>query len=795
MSQSLRPYLQCVRSSLTAALTLSNFASQTAERHNVPEIEAHTSPEVLLTPLTIARNENERVLIEPSINSIRISIKIKQADEIEHILVHKFTRFLTQRAESFFILRRKPIKGYDISFLITNFHTDEMLKHKLVDFIIQFMEDVDKEISEMKLFLNARARFVAESFLTPSLRFVLALLNMAMQSQSLLRLFTSGSESSQISLDTSLPSPPDSDSSYASSIMLSRANSGCSIVALQSKLNPESAVWTPSSWGDLSSTAVEHPNLATKESAVSSATTRLISHEDFAHDDEPRNGEQALSSYAFLTSPMPPRHQHMRGKSNVSSSLPTSGRMTEPRNYAPRTAGLPMSSEPPPKFNLELPTVSQNDHETLPSPEKFDQQLGALVQQTLPTPRSLTVYQPPAEDYDGRSEKLKVITHPAWGSSKLATVLDPSNMPFVEAAKQAKAKNHGVVRLGNIPFATKRSEVIAFLGRNSKILNDAEEPVHIIMEKVTSKTMDAYVEFLTLEDAMRAVDKHTQNQLSGRPTRLGDRPVDLQLSSQASLMRDLFPVAAGVVWKGVTPEIQQCKPREPWANFKGFISAEEMVMLVKHVEVPHRSPFSKECPQRPYECLISTLRKFPWYMTDCITVNQRNAMFQATRDLLRLLQKSLDKGDDPVSLNRQLLRRVAKAAMECPGFTTLMKDDIAWIMGMSDGEQHSYGQPRFASSWRHQYALVPKPGMPLDVVEWYIAAIREQTMRDVFARPHNERRGIQEKAQDTDGYWGYFWVEVDYPTGGLFDNMTLAQAAQSEFTAIENILTRAHGSA
>jgi len=42
-----------------------------------------------------------------------------------------------------------------------------MLKHKLVDFIIQFMEDVDKEISEMKLFLNARARFVAESFLTP----------------------------------------------------------------------------------------------------------------------------------------------------------------------------------------------------------------------------------------------------------------------------------------------------------------------------------------------------------------------------------------------------------------------------------------------------------------------------------------------------------------------------------------------------------------------------------------------------------------------------------------------------
>ncbi len=45
-------------------------------------------------------------------------------------------------------------QGYDISFLITNFHTEDMLKHKLVDFIIQFMEEVDKEISEMKLFVG-----------------------------------------------------------------------------------------------------------------------------------------------------------------------------------------------------------------------------------------------------------------------------------------------------------------------------------------------------------------------------------------------------------------------------------------------------------------------------------------------------------------------------------------------------------------------------------------------------------------------------------------------------------------
>jgi len=113
----------------------------------------------------IARNPNEKTLIESSINSVRISVKVKQADEIEQLLAPMFMRFLTQRAEQFFILRRKPVSGYDISFLVTNFHTEQMIKHKLIDFIIQFIEDIDKEVSEMKLSVNTRARVVATEFL------------------------------------------------------------------------------------------------------------------------------------------------------------------------------------------------------------------------------------------------------------------------------------------------------------------------------------------------------------------------------------------------------------------------------------------------------------------------------------------------------------------------------------------------------------------------------------------------------------------------------------------------------
>lgn len=70
-----------------------------------------------------------------------------------------------QRAEQFVIMRRKPVAGYDISFLITHTHLEKMWKHKLVDFILQFMEDIDKEISAMKIAVNARGRVVANEFM------------------------------------------------------------------------------------------------------------------------------------------------------------------------------------------------------------------------------------------------------------------------------------------------------------------------------------------------------------------------------------------------------------------------------------------------------------------------------------------------------------------------------------------------------------------------------------------------------------------------------------------------------
>ena len=64
------------------------------ERHNKPEVEDRGSKELLLNPLLVCRSEREAVLIEPSINSVRLSLRIKQADDMERCLQITFTNSL-----------------------------------------------------------------------------------------------------------------------------------------------------------------------------------------------------------------------------------------------------------------------------------------------------------------------------------------------------------------------------------------------------------------------------------------------------------------------------------------------------------------------------------------------------------------------------------------------------------------------------------------------------------------------------------------------------------------------------
>eukprot|EP01060_Flectonema_neradi_P036087 TRINITY_DN684_c0_g1_i1.p1 TRINITY_DN684_c0_g1~~TRINITY_DN684_c0_g1_i1.p1 ORF type:complete len:180 (+),score=29.11 TRINITY_DN684_c0_g1_i1:45-584(+) len=163
-----QPYINCIRKTLEAAMCLVNFPSQVVERHNKPEVEAQSSKELVLNPIIIARDADEKVLIESSVNSIRLSIKIRQLDDLDRHITKSFMDFLQRRANHYYILRRKPVcyqgTQYDLSLLITNENTDSMLKGKLVDWVIEFLQDINKELSYIKIQVGMRARVVAKEY-------------------------------------------------------------------------------------------------------------------------------------------------------------------------------------------------------------------------------------------------------------------------------------------------------------------------------------------------------------------------------------------------------------------------------------------------------------------------------------------------------------------------------------------------------------------------------------------------------------------------------------------------------
>lgn len=115
--------------------------------------------------------------------------------------------------------------------------------------------------------------------------------------------------------------------------------------------------------------------------------------------------------------------------------------------------------------------------------------------------------------------------------------------------------------------------------------------------------------------------------------------------------------------------------------------------------------------------MISTLRKLPWYKTDCITIKQRFSVYNACLQLIRLLQQSIKEGKNEEHLTPQLLKRLWTSALLCHGFTVTQRDDIAYLVGLPENRLREFNMPRFSELWVHTYTLCPKPGTPLDMIE------------------------------------------------------------------------------
>ena len=470
----------------------------------------------------------------------------------------------------------------------------------------------------------------------------------------------------------------------------------------------------------------------------------------------------------------------------------------------------------------------------------FEGAEGGLTQQVVPVIGPYRPITPPGPAHPElkamRSEQLNRLVGGPTGLPTLDEARHESFFPFIDSCTQAglaSSHQHGIVKMQNIPYSAKHSEIIAVLGRNCKILNDTQEPIHVIMERVAGKTQDAYIEFVSMQEAVKAVERHANSQRDYGPggdtggpnrgrhnhrhSRLGDRVVVITLSSPAQMMKDLFPLARGVDWINNKPIIKAPIEGQPWNTFKGFVTEEEMNMLVKHVEIPQRAQYLKDCPQRPFECMISTIKKLPWQESAYITIRQRHAVWDACLRLIKLLQMTIARNEernlahnspnDPRNnLNNQLLRRLVTAAMLCPGFSVLQKDGIAFTAGLTEDQQREFNQPRMPDLWTHQLTLCPRPGGAIDVLEWYIAIIREETERFVNRMPISERSVIEAKQRECAhqagnimynnkeairGYFGYLWREIAFPQGPAYDNLSLKACAEMEMRAIEGVLTRA----
>ena len=159
MVESYKPYLTIIRDTLEQALCLRNFPSQLYEKINRPQVEVKESTELTSKPIIISRNESEKVEIETSINSVRVNVAVKKYQEIDKLVVGIYSNYLMNRANQLNVLRKVAKEGFDISFLITNFTLENYKKEDIIDFIIEFIQDFTKEVTDMKMTVNSQSRF------------------------------------------------------------------------------------------------------------------------------------------------------------------------------------------------------------------------------------------------------------------------------------------------------------------------------------------------------------------------------------------------------------------------------------------------------------------------------------------------------------------------------------------------------------------------------------------------------------------------------------------------------------
>ncbi|KAG4301546.1 hypothetical protein PCK1_002031 [Pneumocystis canis] len=194
--------------------------------------------------------------------------------------------------------------------------------------------------------------------------------------------------------------------------------------------------------------------------------------------------------------------------------------------------------------------------------------------------------------------------------------------PFSDISTLVIPQDWTCLKISNIPWDLSIEAIHEFLGKNARIApyNIHSQPIHFIMDRMSAKTQsERYVELSSRNDAQRLAERR-----SGKL--LGSRNVVLEIATQEELMNRIFPKWKGE-WKGVNPcADENLKSLRQFSVPKAeIVTREELNSLINHVKT-YRSPYSRKCPQRPFEDFISILAKFPWHKGSFYTLSQRDLL-------------------------------------------------------------------------------------------------------------------------------------------------------------------------
>lgn len=185
-----------------------------------------------------------------------------------------------------------------------------------------------------------------------------------------------------------------------------------------------------------------------------------------------------------------------------------------------------------------------------------------------------------------------------------------------------------IIILSNIPWDLSVEDVTLFL---SPMICIKAEWVHIPIDKDTGKTKaELMVEVPTIYHAQKIASTMNGTILKGRL-------IAIRLGSYAYLEKVLFPGASD--------------------NY--FITDSEVDHLIEICK-NYKTHFSRKCPERPFEYILSLLRVVPWYKVDADCKNMLFRLFlNAIECLNHYKQKLGPKSFAQDSISKFLSRGVS----------------------------------------------------------------------------------------------------------------------------------------